>query len=373
MLAPFSGGPSQASNTTAPTAATGSPVANSPRGNIDTLEYKFFEHTYPTDPLNKRIDRIEKFVFGGSTKGSDQQRLAHLLTVVPINHASASKSSTKSGTTSGAAARPVSSGFSNSTDYPAVTSLENEILGSAHRDEPIRSRLERLESKAFGRPSIGTDLSSRVSELQNYANDQGLTPKTHDHYAVAHYVPPPSNDAKIEAKIDWLEQQVYGRSVPDRSVFERVRRLNISVLPNESISLDESIPQNVNTLISAVELDQTSKIVDAADNDPSTPAEHSYKPLPPEIDFRGRARKAKLNSTAARLQDAGMPSPIDSLKKPAQLASTSDDDDPSSLDSRAEKNKNKKHGFWSMLKESIQETSEDRSPVFGIPSSAFGQ
>jgi len=333
-----------------------------PAGNIDALEIKYFEHTYPTDALSRRLDRVEKFVFGGTSKGSDQQRLSHLLSTIPVGSPATAKSATTSNTR-----RSSNQGSSFHTDYPAVTTLETEILGTAHTEEPLKSRLERMERKAFGQSSIGSDLSVRVYELQRYAKDNGLTGSQRDHYPVAHYVPPPPPDAKLDAKVEWLEQQVYGRSVPDRSILERLRRLNATVLPHEPIALDESPAENVNTLTSAVQLDHASQLVEASDSDPATVQPPAYKPVPMMPgDFSAQARNSKLNSTAAKLQDAGMPSPMSEVGiKPEQLASSSTEDD--------DKNdKKKKHGFWSMVKESFKETYSDNNTIMGVPRYAYG-
>jgi hypothetical protein len=335
---------------------------------IDALENKFFEHTYSSEILSRRLERIEKMVFGESKTGSDNERLAQLLSIVPTKKHSDGPGKDANATAGNATAmRPASrTAVQNVSDYPSVTALESQILGNAYRQEPIRTRLDRLETKAFGEISGGSDLSLRVSQLQHFALEHNLAPRDAS-MPVAKYVPPPDASATLTEKVTWLEEQVYGKAVADPSIFNRIRRLNRTVLPTDYLEFDGSIPQNVNTLISAVELDQADRLTDQVDG--SNPGRRRYRPLPATLPdgFATTASKPKLNSTATRLQDFGMPSPMKDIGvTPDQLATTAPGDDD---DDNSKKKKKKKGGFFAMIKEAAQEGSND---VFGIPRYAYG-
>ncbi len=283
--------------------------------------------------MARRLDRLEKLVFGDARQGTNEERLANLMSAVPV----IPELSRPVSTTGGAAPKHHSSTLAaNPSDYPAVSTLENQILGAPHKDDQIRTRLDRLETKAFGNPSKCDDLSLRVSELQEFARDKGFAPQP----ATVTYVPPPPKTATIEEKVTWLEQQVYGRTVADGPMFQRIHRLNLSILPHEYLGVDGNIPDNVSELITAVELDQATALVDA---DGQTP--RRFHPLPLE---HGKTN-TKLNKTAATLDRMGMPTPLSELGiAPGQTTNAASDDD----DDSNSKKKKKGSGFLACTKRS---------------------
>src|ERR1700722_67641 len=46
--------------------------------NISTLEMRFFAHNYSQETTDKRIDRLEEFVYGETKTGSQQERITTL-------------------------------------------------------------------------------------------------------------------------------------------------------------------------------------------------------------------------------------------------------------------------------------------------------
>ncbi|MDR3614539.1 MAG: hypothetical protein P4L53_13340 [Candidatus Obscuribacterales bacterium] len=158
---------------------------------LERLEQKFFQHSYPKDEMPVRLERLEKMVFGETKTGSDSDRLAKLVTAIPAPAAdetasgSDNSSTTSSGNTASAPPTPKkrspksgsrSSGDDNADTgdkpvasdekYPAVTAIELKVLGKDHSSEDINSRLARLETKVFGKPSSLTDLSDRTDALK---------------------------------------------------------------------------------------------------------------------------------------------------------------------------------------------------------------
>jgi hypothetical protein len=177
------------------------------------LEIRFFQHNYPKDSQEARLDRLEKMVFGETKTGSEGERLARLVGAVP-----AGESTPPAGTASGSQsdslvdeprARTSSPGSSTSSSssgsqssyendaprstsrkssspppqatadnddddtvktdekYPAVTAIEQKTLGKDYAGEPVNKRLARLETKVFGKPSSNSlDLSDRVDALK---------------------------------------------------------------------------------------------------------------------------------------------------------------------------------------------------------------
>lgn len=155
--------------------------ADSADPSVPKLETKFFEHTYPKDPLPQRLDRIEKMVFGETKTGADGERLSKLIQAVPgLNSVNVPDSSAPSKTASKgddgdvpmappSKSRAPQVSHSEVTDakYPQVSAMEQRLLGKDYAAEPVDQRLARLETRVFGKPSASTDLSDRVDALKS--------------------------------------------------------------------------------------------------------------------------------------------------------------------------------------------------------------
>lgn len=169
---------------------------------LSQLEVKFFKHTYPKDEEAVRLERLEKMIFGEARSGASEQRLKNLADTVPNlgavaaddsdkGDAAASSSSSSSSSSSGRGTKPATRPVNNSdsdldlseersqsnkpggqvlsgeSKYPAVTALEQSIFKRDYATDPVADRLNRLETKVFGKPSKFTDLSERVDALKD--------------------------------------------------------------------------------------------------------------------------------------------------------------------------------------------------------------
>jgi hypothetical protein len=169
------------------------------------LEIRFFQHNYPKDSQEARLDRLEKMVFGEVKTGSEGERLSRLVGAIPAGEMtppagtasgsqsdslvdeprsrSSSSSSSRdddapkapSSSSRRSASPPPQATADNDDDdtvktdekYPAVTAIEQKTLGKDYAGEPVNKRLARLETKVFGKPSSNSlDLSDRVDALK---------------------------------------------------------------------------------------------------------------------------------------------------------------------------------------------------------------
>ena len=154
------------------------PQAFSADSSIDTLETKFFEHSYPKDTTGERLARLEKLVFGEAKTGNESERLKNLVAATQEDGPGATPSpgSGASSTASAPSSSPAASsggGSSNygsssknssapvaqdgkkkartdSANYPRVNRLETNLLGKTYDGESVEDRITRLEQKAFG-------------------------------------------------------------------------------------------------------------------------------------------------------------------------------------------------------------------------------
>lgn len=229
---------------------------------LNSLEKHFFEHTYPQDTTEDRLTRLEKMVFGEARTGDDQTRLQQLINAVPAqqpgDNSQSSATSAQGGEPDGSQANaggPQSAGqgdddsdTTSGTDYPRVTELEKVLLGKTYQGEPIKHRLDQLELKSFGKTHSNEDLADRVDRIAQYADK-----KVNGSQNAAFYQSEPKNGS-LEQKVAWLETQIEGQSFPQKPMIERLRPLEQAMFPTDPTDIHASIPEQVNMLMSAVEL-----------------------------------------------------------------------------------------------------------------------
>lgn len=222
---------------------------------LTSLENRFFEHTYPQDTTEDRLTRLEKMVFGEARSGDDQSRLQQLINAVPAQQTSDASAQSQAGANQNSNAGTQTSSqsdddsdTSSGTDYPRVTELEKALLGKSFQGEPIKHRLDQLELKSFGKTFSSQDLADRVDRIAQYADK-----KFNGSQNSAFFQSEPKNGS-IEQKVAWLETQIEGQTFPQKPMIERLRPLEKAMFPTDPTDIHASIPEQVNMLMSAVEL-----------------------------------------------------------------------------------------------------------------------
>jgi hypothetical protein len=172
---------------------------------VSSMEKRFFGRTYRKDTMDQRVTRLEKEVFGTTKTGPVEGRIIALGTAVmdpnlstPSKHAKPLQSEAPQQAPqqlspeqpqqqSSSQPQPQSSYQQQSApeqqqsapakkaendvhlDYPAIDRLEKQLLGRTYPNDPLKSRLARMELKAFGAVSSTDDLSGRREALEQYA------------------------------------------------------------------------------------------------------------------------------------------------------------------------------------------------------------
>jgi hypothetical protein len=165
---------------------------------LSTLESQFFTHEDVNRTLNQRLDNIETFVFGATTKGSFHERLTRISDTCsketaaskPVSH---SPYAMQPSQPTAVAHQPV-----RVQSFPSLTSYEfddNEaftIKPNVHfqRASAVRQagtvvdRIESMEMSIFGRKDCGAKLQKRVAKLENCVygakDSQGTDPSITD-------------------------------------------------------------------------------------------------------------------------------------------------------------------------------------------------
>ena len=124
---------------------------------LKNLEDRFFFHSYDHDPSEKRIERLELLIFGGAQYGLVEERIEKLKKAIEEKDRKAAlkmKEKTSEGADDGKA------------QYPILNTLEWRVLKKTYRDEGIDNRLDRLESKLFGKSSPAMSYADRIERLK---------------------------------------------------------------------------------------------------------------------------------------------------------------------------------------------------------------
>lgn len=173
---------------------------------ISQMEQRYLGSSYDKEPLEKRLTRLEKLVFGEASSGALDVRVTNLLKSVPnladeddANSTSYSRSSRGQtsnnlvrsyDTTTGSAAGSSSGNDASTTEsYPRIAALEKNILGESHSEKDLSARLSLMEKKVFGKSFDSSALSDRTDKLQAY-----LEKKKHKKL----FTPPPNSEVASE-------------------------------------------------------------------------------------------------------------------------------------------------------------------------------
>ena len=275
VTASISGQPAGAAITPPPISSPAAVTAE-----ITAYEKKFFERPFDGETNDHRLDRLENFIFGATSTGAPQVRIAKIARIVPLaspqptssgvgQPAAPTKSAAKSASTTGGEASTL---LESPGHYPHITALEGEMLGNTFEAQPLPQRLARLEIKAFGKASTSNDMEERTDAIDNYEQAKrrpkdlliGSKPLSsyHEtesladqarHYADvdddpgaivrrqtiqqelddAQKTTPPTPEERTLSRIAWCEQQIFGHSFPEMHLLARLHQLNAELFPQD--------------------------------------------------------------------------------------------------------------------------------------------
>lgn len=259
-LPPLVPPPSEQQPPAEPTATKQAEAASSPpltaAPPVDLLapyEKKLLNLSFESESLTQRLDRLESFVLGAPQTGDPQVRQNNLLSLLgKIDQAKQDSATPEpaSNTASHAATPPANTSpplKPDATDYPTVTAMEKSTFGTDFRNEPIQSRLSRLETQLLGRPFPNKDLVDRVDTLSMKAP----TRPGSGHRIFADNSPSGSSShqsSDLQVKLNTLERFTFnGQTFPDRLMSERLDKLEREHFG--SMFSHESVDARVNRLL----------------------------------------------------------------------------------------------------------------------------
>lgn len=160
---------------------------------LSALENKFYSHDFAGEPVEKRLNRLERLVFGAAKTGPVQDRITQLLLEVPLaadpQPSAAPAVSAQPNTTVPAqpdtaapANEPAIKGPSAHWSLQGdVTSMEKQVFGKTYTSDTLTNRVSRLETAVFaGQPAqTFMPMQMRINKLMSTLRPQFSAPKNY--------------------------------------------------------------------------------------------------------------------------------------------------------------------------------------------------
>jgi len=142
---------------------------------IDTLENQMFQQTYEKENIYKRLERLEKKIFGSAQEGTLALRTDRLKAYVQKDYITQSPNyySKKPYKMTQDIEQYMGSQSKYDSDlHIQIAGLETALFNKTYSQDPIGLRLNRLERKIFQRDFSSDDENLRLQRLQAAANAQ---------------------------------------------------------------------------------------------------------------------------------------------------------------------------------------------------------
>ena len=142
---------------------------------IDMLEYQIFNETYTKESIYKRLERLEKKIFGSAQEGNLASRTDKLKAYIQkdiISQNTGYYTKKPYSTTSDVEEYMNSQSRYDSDLFIQIAGLETSMFSKTYSHDPIGLRLNRLERKVFQRDFSSDDDELRLKRLQAAASAQ---------------------------------------------------------------------------------------------------------------------------------------------------------------------------------------------------------
>lgn len=135
---------------------------------LELLEKQLLSTSYEKDPLPRRVERLEKLVFGEVRTGPLEERIVGLTTAVPPKNEQEQEQEQDQEQLSNQTQEQAGSQEEETEKYPRVTALEEAVLGKTYTHDDLPARLARMEEKLYGKVEKEEDLGDRTDKIQDY-------------------------------------------------------------------------------------------------------------------------------------------------------------------------------------------------------------
>lgn len=202
---------------------------------ISMIENGVFGFDYANEDSSKRVERLEKHLYGQQKTGDINKRLDNIQNdigfVVKQEQIPPQAKQTPAVKNNQPSIPDVKE--DSTVEYPIVDRMEQEIFQTTYRNENIYNRLNRLEERVFNQTS-NEDLNTRVDKLSSIIapvkkrrvqeESYNYTPAQMDNYYGSSGLEP-VNDQSIPFQLAVLEQDLLNNAYANENNANRLSRL----------------------------------------------------------------------------------------------------------------------------------------------------
>lgn len=227
---------------------------------LSKIEQSIWGFEYSKDDTLKRLSRIEKNIFGSTSKGTNETRIKKINEALGFeSYEDSLKQAYEIDTTE-----------ASGINYPQIDALEYQLFLTTYEKENIYKRLDRLEKKLFGSSQEG-NLASRTDRLKAYLRQDKVAQKPN------YYIEKPyqqtqdveqymNSQSRYEAsdiymQLAGLETVLFSKTYSQDPVGLRLNRLERKIFQRDFSSDDEYL--RIQRLQAASNAQQTAKLYEA--------------------------------------------------------------------------------------------------------------
>lgn len=233
---------------------------------ISKIETKIFAHPYNSEILPTRVARLERFVYGSESTEPLETRIGRLTNHVNANDApSPTATQTPHVGTHSAPMIAAKSATALPANYPRVSEIEQQLLERTYENDSVLDRIERLESKVFGRVwTQQTDLALRVDRLGEFAYMNPEVEKLEQAELlrvsmlrdavrnVVYQAPRKKVMLTVVDEIESLETMAFGKISASKPLGQRVDALELTLVGVAQTDKQQNLTARVASLLSKV-------------------------------------------------------------------------------------------------------------------------
>jgi hypothetical protein len=225
---------------------------------IEKLENSLFGMTYPNDNEQKRIERLEKNIYGAIQTGNVNSRIEHLSKDLNVDLMGQEITPSKY--------TEFEEKEDNSVDYPVINEIERQIFNKEFKNQKLEKRLSNIEQKVFNKVYTNEDLSTRTERLKSVIAVKTNEPEdyevenTYNTLSMAQPTIDKKYSSNINKILNAMEKKIFKHTYSNESEDVRIERLEENMF-NTSFPQD-SIESRLERLALAYQATKTSKKYD---------------------------------------------------------------------------------------------------------------
>lgn len=220
---------------------------------LTKIENKILGIEYPDQKLEKRLERLEEYLYGHKKQGNTKIRLSKILETTKYSLLEDDNSIASNDYEQSDYIEPLD----DTVDYPVLDDVEKKLGLETRKKAPLNSRLATIEKKMFNTTHDKEDYFNRVerikskmykgnklaqSDIEEFNNPEEFSPFNEQFFN--------KGASKISYKLTILEQRLLRNTFEDETNNDRLARLENAVFETQFYNEDET--ERINRLESVL-------------------------------------------------------------------------------------------------------------------------